>query len=79
MLQLEQERLRLEVEREKTRSEQPNIELQKYRLNIIREGGLNTGTGDVYSGASQVFDTAGNLRLVPKFNERDPDTFFYVV
>lgn len=76
LLQLEQERLKLEVEREKTRSEQTNIELQKYRLDIIREGGLNTGTSDVFSGVSQVFDTAGNLRLVPKFNERDPDTFF---
>lgn len=76
LLQLEQERLKLEVEREKTRNEQTNIELQKYRLDIIREGGLNGGSVDAFQGASQMFDTAGNLRLVPKFNERDPDTFF---
>ncbi len=75
LLQIEQERVKLEVEREKTRNEQTNIELHKYHLDIIREGGLN-GSADVFQGASQRFDTAGNLRLVPKFNERDPDTFF---
>lgn len=76
LLQIEQERVELEVEREKTRNEQTNIELQKCRLEIIREGGLNSGSVDALHGASQTFDTAGNLRLVPKFNERDPDTFF---
>lgn len=76
LLQIEQERVKLEVEREKNRNEQTNIELHKYRLDIIREGGLNNGSADVFQGASQRFDTAGNLRLVPKFNERDPDTFF---
>ncbi len=76
LLQIEQERVKLEVEREKTRNEQTNIELQKYRLDIVREGGLNNGSADAFQGVSQRFDTAGNLRLVPKFNERDPDTFF---
>lgn len=71
----------------KTRNERTNVEMQKYRhksllqkycLEIIREGGLN-GSADALQGASQMFDTAGNLRLVPKFNERDPDNFFYIV
>lgn len=74
LLQLEHERLKLQVEHEKTRNEQTNVELQKYCLEI-REGGQN-GSADALQGASQMFDTAGNLRLVPKFNERDPDTFF---
>ncbi len=43
-------------------------------MDIIREGGLN-GSADIFQGASQSFDTASNLRLVPKFNERDPDIF----
>jgi len=77
LLQIEQERVKLEVEREKTRNEQTNIELQKYCLDIVREGGLNNDSADAFQGVSQRFDTAGNLRLVPKFNERDPDTFFY--
>lgn len=77
LLQLEQERLKLEVEREKTRNEQTNIELQKYRLDIIREGGLSGGSVDACQGASQMFDTAGNLRLVPKFNEQFLNTFLY--
>ncbi len=57
LLQIEQERVKLEVEREKNRNEQTNIELHKYRLDIIREGGLNNGSADVFQGASQRFDT----------------------
>ncbi len=36
-------------------------------LDIVREGGLNDGSADAFQGVSQRFDTAGNLRLVPKF------------
>ncbi len=61
LLQIEQEHMELEVEREKNRNEQINIELQKYRLDIIREGGLNNCSADAFQGASQRFDTAGNL------------------
>ncbi|XP_039504978.1 uncharacterized protein LOC120460978 [Pimephales promelas] len=74
LLQLEQERLKLEVEREKTRNEQTNVELQRGRLGMMRQSGLNSSTDDLQG--AQVFDTAGNLRLMPKFNERDPDIFF---
>ncbi len=76
LLHIEQERVKLEVEREKTRNEQTIIELQKYRLDIIRESRLNNCSADAFQVAFQRFDTAGNLHLVPKFNERDPDTFF---
>ncbi len=60
LLQIEQERVKLEVESEKTRNEQTNIELQKYRLDIIIEGGLNNGSADAFQGVSQRFYTAGN-------------------
>ncbi len=42
--------MKLEVEREKTRNEQTNIELQKYCLDIVREGGLNDGSADAFQG-----------------------------
>ncbi len=45
-------------------------------MDIVREGGLNNGSADAFQAVYQRFDTAGNLRLVPKFNEGDPDTFF---
>lgn len=51
---------------------------------LIREGKLNLETGQGIVGdnvslnvcPSSRFDLVGNLRLVPKFNERDPETFF---
>ncbi len=55
----------------KTRNEQTNIELQKYRLDIIRESGLNNGSADAFQGAFQRFDTAGNLRLLSDCKEYD--------
>lgn len=76
LLQLEQERVKLEMERERNRTKQTDIELQKYCLEMIREGRIDDGSDDVFQGVSKMFDTAGNLRLMPKFSERDPDTFF---
>uniref|UniRef100_A0A8C1I8K6 Gypsy retrotransposon integrase-like protein 1 n=1 Tax=Cyprinus carpio TaxID=7962 RepID=A0A8C1I8K6_CYPCA len=76
LLQLEQERVKLEMERERNRIKQTDIELQKYRLDMIREGRMDDGSDYALQGASKMFDTAGNLRLMPKFSERDPDTFF---
>lgn len=43
---------------------------------MIREGRIDDGSDYAFQGASKMFDTAGKLRLMPKFNERDPDTFF---
>lgn len=75
LLQLEQDRVKLEIEREKPRFNQANIEIQKYHMEVIE-----SGLGDIFragsQGASQMFDSVGNLRLVPKFNEHEPDMFF---
>lgn len=73
LLQLEQERVKLEMERERNRIKQTDIELQKYRLDMIREGRMDDGSDYAFQGTSKMFDAAGNLRLMPKFNERDPD------
>lgn len=49
---------------------------------MIREGKLKLETGqglagECFSGlCSTYFDLIGNLCLVPRFNERDPETFF---
>ena len=59
------------------------MELQQYRLDLIKAGRLSgdAGTGwleSVAAGSQSLkkFDMVGNLRLVPKFEEREPDTFF---
>lgn len=40
-----------------------------------RYDGLRVGNG---TQSLRGFDVVGNLRLVSKFDERDPDTFFYL-
>lgn len=63
----------LEQEREQQR-------LERYKLELIKEGkilDLTAGDeGESGAGRSPNFDVSGCLRLVPKFSERAPDTFF---
>ena len=56
--------------REKAKREH---ELQVFRLELIREGKLS---GDGNPTPARACDIAHSLRLVPKFNEQDPDVFF---
>jgi len=58
------------------------LDVEQARLQLIRDGKLPVGadelgrsgsSSDQFSGG---FDISGNLRLLPKFSERDPDTFF---
>lgn len=73
-LDMERERLRQSLEKEK-------LELEQYRLDLIKTGKLG-GTAVLDEPAasstqsSKMFDLVRNLRIVPKFDERDPDTFF---
>lgn len=48
--------------------------MQAERLKLVKEGKLSLERGERndYGG----FDLASNLRLLPKFNEHDPDVFF---
>lgn len=49
-------------------------ELETYKLSLIRDGKLPGAPADEQCS----FDVGGgDLRLVPKFNEREPDTFFF--
>ena len=85
MLQAEQQKFRLETELqvERLRAEQSRNEVEKSKLELIKEGklmadaaGVTTGGRAALGSQSHDFDIFSNLRLVPKFNESDPETFF---
>lgn len=86
-MQLEHEKLKqqkeleiqLELEKMKFKTEQTKLELEHYKLNLIKEGKLNDNSGRDSVGSSETFsrcDVSTKLRLMPKFNEKDLDTFF---
>jgi len=80
-MQLEHEKLKQqkELEQMKFKTEQTKLELEQYYLDLIKEGKLNDIAGRDSVGSSELFprcDVSTKLRLVPKFNEKDLDTFF---
>ncbi|XP_055721489.1 uncharacterized protein LOC129813225 [Salvelinus fontinalis] len=68
--------------------EMAKIKLQQERIELIREGKISGESlfweGDQelprgrssFGRAPDTFDIVGNLRLLPQFNEKDPETFF---
>lgn len=89
LLQFEQEQMRMkaeaekeiELERVRQETEKMKLELQQYKLHLIRDGKINDApSGDqsfsTCSGSSSSLDLSSCLRLMPQFNEKDPDTFF---
>ena len=69
------------IQLERLKVEQSKLELERAKLELIKEGKLTAGEAGVggnrsLGSQSQEFDIFGNLRLVPKFNEKDPETFF---
>lgn len=52
------------------------FELQVQRLKLISEGKLAPEGAPLNESFSRAFNVIGNLKLLPKFNERDPDVFF---
>ncbi len=82
--QLELERLRFEKEVEietiKHKTERAKLDVQQYQLELVKEGKLSdvsrVDSGKVPDVRASQFDLVNNLRLLPKFNETDPDTFF---
>lgn len=88
VLQFEQEQVKLKVEIEKEiqlervrqETEKMKLELQQYKLNLIRDGKLvneaTLGEQSFSTSSSGPADVGACLRLLPHFNERDPDTFF---
>lgn len=65
---------------EKLALERMKLELEKYELNLICDGKISAAPvaeyGPTSLGSSMQFDVAGHLCLVPKFSEKEPDTFF---
>ncbi|XP_060777490.1 uncharacterized protein LOC132886624 isoform X1 [Neoarius graeffei] len=90
LLQIQHEKYKIEaefqkdlaVEKLRQETEQTRLDLE-HKLQVIREGKitpaprLNSGLHfSVDQSDTLGFDVRGNLRLVPKFSESDPDTFF---
>lgn len=79
-LQQQTEREKLALEKLKQATEMKKLKLEEYKLTLIQDDKMAVGSGSNDSSLSpespQCFDVAGNLCLVPKFCERDPDTFF---
>uniref|UniRef100_A0A8L0DMS3 ribonuclease H n=1 Tax=Oncorhynchus mykiss TaxID=8022 RepID=A0A8L0DMS3_ONCMY len=86
---LEHDRVKYEKELAfKQDMERAKIKLQQERIELVREGKISgeslfwEGDPDLPRGSSsfgrapETFDIVGNLRLLPQFNERDPETFF---
>lgn len=63
-LQLKTERVRTQADLRKL-----ELEVQKMRLQAV--------SGHDSVGSSGSFDVFSKLRLIPQFNERDPDTYFF--
>lgn len=79
---LELERLEMKkqvaIERLRCETEQAKIDLQATRLRLVKDGKLSREAlqgEDVSSAPLQSPDIVSSLCLLPKFNERDPDTF----
>ena len=86
LIQLEHERMKIDkelaLEKIKMEKQLGEMELQRRKLDLVSAGKLSgdsvfDGHGSLESGgaSSRPFDIIRNLSLLPKFNERDPDTF----
>ncbi len=84
MLQLDHEKMKheldikkqLEVEKMRQSIEKAKIDLEGDRLLMVREGLLSSEAHDRQQARSSDRFDLSNLRLLPQFNEKDPDTFF---
>ncbi|XP_036974481.1 uncharacterized protein LOC119030758 [Acanthopagrus latus] len=85
LLQLEHEKVKQRTEIEKQiaiekmpcEMEQAKLSLQRSRLELIRSGKMvDESVLSPPSESSECFDVLGNLRLLPKFNEKEPEAFF---
>ncbi|KAL4009454.1 hypothetical protein ACER0C_003306 [Sarotherodon galilaeus] len=78
LLQMERDKLSIEKERVRHSLEKEKMELEQYRLDLIKAGKLSGGVEAKESSPQGVktFDVVRNLRLVPTFDENEPDAFF---
>lgn len=77
LLQMEHEKIKQKSEHDRMELEKAKMDLQFLKLKLIEEGKV----GDVGSTVDEIekFPLNQSLKLVPKFNEVDPDVFFYYV
>lgn len=70
----------LALEEMKQKTELDKLELQHKKLNLNQErkqpGSTDDSTVDQSGAPVASFDITGNLGLLPKFNEKDPASFF---
>ncbi|TKS65190.1 Retrovirus-related Pol polyprotein [Collichthys lucidus] len=71
LLKLDHEK---ELEEIKYKKEQMKMDLEIQKLALIKEGKISASALNVQTTGSH-FDVASNLRLLPKFNENDVETF----
>lgn len=72
LLQIKHEKLKQRSEESKQELEKAKLEVEVLKLNLMREVKLSGSREE--QGMS--FSLSSNLKLVPKFNKEDPDTFF---
>uniref|UniRef100_A0A3B4TE40 Gypsy retrotransposon integrase-like protein 1 n=1 Tax=Seriola dumerili TaxID=41447 RepID=A0A3B4TE40_SERDU len=88
-MQLEHDKMRqveiekqLAIEKLRFQTEQAKLQFQQNTLDLMKSGkSMGDGSFEVDAslsvpGSSKCFDVLGNLRLLPKFCEKDPETFF---
>ncbi len=75
-IEMAHEKMKQQSEQGKLELEKAKMELEYLKLKLLQESKLNTNSS-VESGASGTFPLHQNLKLVPKFNEHDPDVFFF--
>ena len=85
LLQVQLEKMKQEkdlaLEEMKQKTEMVRLEVQNKKLNLIQQGilpGLADSESPMFQSGTPVasFNILSNLRLLPKFNEKDPDSFF---
>ncbi|XP_030294105.1 uncharacterized protein LOC115594274 [Sparus aurata] len=74
--QIAVEKLRYQTEQTKLSLEQSRLELLKGGSSVAGVSGEQESSSVHPGGGGDGFDVLGNLRLLPKFNEKDPETFF---
>lgn len=60
----------------KVQLQQQQLDLERYRLDLIRDGKLSLTGGVERDLASYKSDIVTNMRLIPKFDEKDVERFF---
>ncbi len=64
------------VEMAKVQLQQQQLDLERYRLDLIRDGKMPFTGGVERDLVSCKFDVVTNMKLIPRFDEKDVECFF---